>query len=252
MPKLMNKDDNQDIIKVAGAGSFQFSAIRITDLADIASEFTLVTAVIDFTGSVGGFEKDLHKALVQIVEACKKSPRAENLLMRVVTFNYHNQICEVHGFKPLNTIDPAAYKLPVPSGMTALYDASYEAIAATLTYSESLIKQEFNCNACIYIITDGADNDSKIATPTSIKKKLGDSTKAEVIESLITVLVGINTQGCKDYLEDFQKDAGLTQYVDVDVATPQKLAKLAAFVSKSISSTSQALGTGAASQPLTF
>jgi stage V sporulation protein SpoVS len=53
-------------------------------------------------------------------------------------------------------------------------------------------------------------------------------------------------------LEDFQKDAGLTQFIDVGDGTPQRLAKLAGFVSKSVSSQSQAIGSGSVSQPVTF
>jgi len=247
----MNSND-LEVIKIAGAGSFQFSAIRPEDLG--ATEYTLVTIVVDITGSVQYFSSDLLKCVKQIVEACKKSPRAENLLIRIVTFNYCDNIQELHGFKLLSLIDPNDYKSFKCDGMTALFDASYESIAATLTYSKSLIDQDYYCNGCIYIITDGVDNNSKVATKDMIKKKLLESTKNEVIESLITVLIGINTTDdeCKKFLEKFKNDSDLTQYVDVGEATPQKLAKLAGFVSKSISSTSQALGTGTASQPLIF
>jgi hypothetical protein len=75
---------------------------------------------------------------------------------------------------------------------------------------------------------------------------------------LITVLVALQDPAL-DYndeivasLERFQKEAGIDQFVDIGDATPQKLAKLANFVSQSISSQSQALGTGAASQQLQF
>ena len=47
-------------------------------------------------------------------------------------------------------------------------------------------------------------------------------------------------------------EAGLSQFVDAGDATPQRLAKLAQFVSQSISLQSRALGSGAPSQPLTF
>lgn len=251
MPKLMNNvDKDTEVIKIPGAGSFQFSAIRPEDLG--ATEYTLVTMVVDVTGSVAGFAKELLDAVKQVIEACKKSPRAENLLVRLVTFNDSNNIQEVHGFKLLSLIDSKDYKPFNPTGMTALFDATYEGIAATLAYSKSLIDQDFNCNGCIYIITDGENNASRVATETTIKNKLKDALKSEVIESLITVLVGINAADCKNALDDFKNKANLTQFVDVGDATPQRLAKLAAFVSKSISSTSQALGTGAASQPLTF
>jgi hypothetical protein len=51
-------------------------------------------------------------------------------------------------------------------------------------------------------------------------------------------------------LQDFKDKAGITQYVSLGRATPGRIAKLAQFVSQSISSTSAALGTGVPSQPI--
>ena len=150
----------------------------------------------------------------------------------------------------LSTIDVNDYKPLSPGAMTALFDATYDAIGATLTYSKNLIDQDFSVNGAVYIITDGVNNDSNYADEAKIKQQLKDSKKSEIIESLITVLIGINAVDCKNYLENFRKDADLTQFVDAGDATPQRLAKLAGFVSKSVSSQSQALGTGSASQPL--
>jgi hypothetical protein len=56
----------------------------------------------------------------------------------------------------------------------------------------------------------------------------------------------------KSYLENFRINAGLDEYISIGDATAGKLAKLAQFVSQSVSSQSQALGTGGASQPVSF
>ena len=53
-------------------------------------------------------------------------------------------------------------------------------------------------------------------------------------------------------IEDFHKAAGFTQYVELGSADEKTLAKLADFVSQSISAQSQSLGTGGPSQSLTF
>lgn len=246
MPKLMT--DDMDLMNIPGGGSFQFSAVRPENLG--ATEYTLVSIVCDITGSVSAFADDLLKCVKTVVEACKKSPRAENLLIRFTIFNSQVGIKEEHGFKLLSMIDTNDYKPFYPDGMTNLYDATYDAIGATLAYAKNLVDQDFNVNGAVYIITDGANNDSRFATPNSIKKLIQDSKKTETIESLITILIGIDTKNCSTYLNNFKKEAELTQYVDSGSATTQKLAKLAAFVSKSVSSQSQALGTGAPSQPI--
>jgi hypothetical protein len=251
MPKLMPTESNE-LFSVAGPGNFQFSAIRIDHLG--ASEYTLVTVVCDITGSVSAFSTDLLKMIKAVAAACKKNPRSENLLLRVTLFNNDVGIEEVHGFKLLSEIDPDKdYKQLYPSGTTPLYDATYDAIGATLTYSKQLRTQDFGVNGCIYIITDGDDNASKMKTK-HIKDQIDNATQKETIESLITILVGINVNdpGMRSMLDKFHIEANLTQYVDAGSATPQRLAKLANFVSQSISSQSQALGTGMPSQKLVF
>jgi uncharacterized protein YegL len=255
MPKLMQTDDMQ-VLQVPGAGNFQFSAIRPDKLG--ATEYTLVTMVVDISGSVQDFESQLLKMAQTVVDACKKNQRAENLMVRFVTFS--DKVQEVHGFKPVNEIDPNDYKSLDPYGMTALFDATYSAIGATLAYGEVLTNQDFDVNAAIYIITDG-DNNRGTMTPNTIKTLLKKVQKEENLESLITVLVGIKDPAVTGdgwalavgkKLEDFKNKAGLTQYIDAGDATSQKLAKLANFVSQSISSQSQSLGTGGPSQQLKF
>lgn len=253
MPRLMATEDTQ-ILSVAGPGNFQFSAVRIEDLG--ATEYTLVTIICDISGSVEVFKNELLKFVKTVMEACKKSPRAENLLVRYLTFN--DKINEIHGFKELSSINTNDYKELEPDGMTALFDASYDGIGATLEFAKQLIDQDFYCNGAVYIITDGMNNRGRM-TPSAIKKKVDDALKAEKIESLITILIGLHDpkQGTwqkevKDHLDAFKAEANLTQFVDAGSATPQRLAKLANWVSQSVSSQSQALGTGAPSQTLQF
>jgi uncharacterized protein YegL len=257
MPKLMNDSSNDEVIQIPGGGNFQFSAERIENLVD-ATEYTLVTIVCDISGSVISYSDKLLDCIKSIVKACKKSPRAENLLVRLLTFN--ENITEIHGFKSLNDIDPEQYSPLQCTGFTALYDATYDGVGATLEYAKRLTKQDYGCNGAVYIITDGADNRSTM-TPFSIKEKIELALREEHIESIISILVALrdpNINGqrwandVKQYLDKFYKDAGLTQFVDIGDATSQKLAKLANFVSQSISSQSQALGTGAPSQTLQF
>lgn len=252
MPRMMPTDDNMEVTKIPGPGTFAFSAVRPENLG--ATEYTLVTIVVDETSSVQQFAKDLLKTVISIVEACQKSPRAENLMVRVVSFN--DKQTEIHGFKPLSQIDPGDYKPFRPSGMTALYDATYASVGATLLYAKLLTDQDFEVNGAIYIVTDGMDNLSA-TTPAMIADKIETAARDDEIESMITVLVGLREPGADNaqvsqYLQAFQQEAKLTQYVDVGDATPKQLAKLAQFVSQSISSQSQALGSGAASQPLAF
>ncbi len=252
MPKLMATSDNQ-IINIPGAGGFQFSAVRIEELG--ATEYTLVTIACDISGSVMPFADSLLDCIKSIIVACQKSPRAENLLVRLILFN--DKIEEVHGFVNLSDLKVDEYDELNPDSMTTLYDATYDAVGATIEYSKRLVDQDFDCNGIVFVITDGMDNRSSM-TPRSIKEIMADASAKETIESLIVVVVALKDPQARmqsevaTYLKKFKDEAGLSHFEDIKDATPDTLAKLANFVSESISSQSQALGTGAPSQILSF
>lgn len=238
-----------DDMQTGQAGNFGFSGVRPDKLG--STEYTLVTYVGDKTGSVSGAEQLLLETKKAVVQACQKSPRAEFLLLRNTEFN--TRIDEVHGFVELAAIDVNQYQAPHCSGMTALYDATYSAVAATNEYAKTLSDQDFSVNGIIFVTTDGGESPhASTHTVNAIKDEIRRGVQNEWLESLVVVLIGINAAQYQAELEDFQVGAGLTQYVDAGEATPQRLAKLADFVSRSISSQSQALGTGGPSQPLTF
>ena len=247
MPRLMD-DGKMEVANIGGMQGFKFSGIRTEHLG--ATEYTLVTIAVDETGSVGGFANELRESLIAAVEACQKSPRSDNLLMRVIKFSsmFPNGIEEIHGFKPLAEIDARKdYPDFVPGGMTPLCDACYSAIGAMNVYGQKLVDDEFGVNAIAFVITDGGENAS-VATMEMVRKEAERAVTGEIVESMVSVLIGINASDCKVMLEDFQRKAGLTQYIDAGEATKGKLAKLADFVSRSVSSQSQALGTGGPSQ----
>ena len=248
MAKL-NESNSMSVQKIGGS-NFTFSGARIDDLAQAgATEYTLVTIAVDETGSVMGFEKELRNMLVMAIESCKKSPRSDNLLVRVITFGsqYQNGVNEVHGFKPLYDIDVNDYPDIRPGGMTPLNDAVFSAIGATNAYAKELADNEFGVNAITFVITDGAENAS-VASMAMVKSELEKSVRSEVLESSVSILIGINAADARMFLDEFRREAGMDQYVDAGDASKGKLAKLAAFVSQSVSSQSQALGSGGPSQ----
>lgn len=247
MPKFIQATLSQTV-QTAG-GNFKFSAVRPEKLG--ASEYTLVTIVVDLSSSVGGFRDDLLAAVKTAVHGCRQSPRPDNLLVRLLTFNTQRK--EIHGFKPLAEIDPDGYCPFAPSGATALFDAVYDAVLATTRYARLLVDQGFTVNAAIYIVTDGCDNASTVG-PRHIAAEIDDARRQELLESLLTVLIGINA-GDSDVqraLQEFKDQAELGQYIDAGSATPERLARLAAFVSRSIGAQSRVLGTGRTAAPLTF
>ena len=223
---------------------FQYSGVVPESLTD--SEYTLACFVTDVSGSVSSYVSDLEKALDMSLDSCKKSPRAGNIRARTLTFN--DSIHELHGYSELNKIEPYAGKLSC-SGYTALYDAVYNAIGATVDYAKKLQDLYYSVNAVIYIITDGMDNRSTYR-PEDIKKLISDVVKKEQLGFLTTLLIGINEDSnTKMFLDDFKDKAELTKYISIGDASASKLAHLGGFISKSLSSSSQSLANGTAVDP---
>lgn len=235
-----------------GSG-FGFTGATIDDLG--ATEYTLATIVFDESGSVGGFEKQIKDMLDTVVDACRKSPRSNNLLLRVARFSTSyrgsNGVDELHGFKPLQDINTLDYANIRGGGGTPLNDAVYSGVGATNAYGKSLADMDFLVNGITFIITDGEENCST-ATTNMVRQELKQSVTGEILESHLSVLIGIDTGygSSKNTLQQYQQDTGIDEFIYAGDATPGKLAKLAQFVSQSISLTSQALGTGGPSQQI--
>jgi hypothetical protein len=241
--------DDMDTHAIQGS-NFGFSAKRIEDLG--ATEYTLVGIAADTSGSVEPFRDEIEKCVKEVVKSCRHSPRADNLMMRLTRFD--DKVEEVHGFRPLSECNIDSYTGCIATGgMTALYDAACNLTDSVTTYGRSLSTNDFSVNGIIFVITDGMDNRSSM-TPGEVKKALERAVQSEALESVVSILIGVNVTDPRvsQYLNDLHKSAGFTQYIELGNASANSLAKLADFVSRSISAQSQALGTGGPSQSLSF
>lgn len=248
----MKDNVSENLIQHNLAGqTFGFSAVDMSELG--ATEYTLVSVVCDKSGSVGSYKKELEKCIQEVVKACKTSPRADYLLLRLVAFD--DTMEEIHGFKELKDCDPASYQNCINiGGTTMLYDASRNAITATTSMSKQMFAEDYTANAIVFIITDGMDNASSSGSD-EVKKAMAAAMKTETLESIMTILIGVGAGSDPDidqYLDKFRQDSNLTEYISLSNADNATLAKLADFISKSVSSQSQALGSGGASQVLQF
>lgn len=239
MPILGNEEQHNLI-----GSNFGFSAVGLRELDE--SEYTLVTLVQDESTSVTDFQKDMEKCLGQAVEACRHSPRANNLLLRVLAFN--QTLREIHGFKELKDCNPDDYLGCLdPNGLTAIYDATENAIEATLSYGSKADAVDIDANGLVIVITDGDDNMST-STLNTLKQLLKKVHQQESLQSLNIIVVGVNMQDpyISDKLNSLKTVTSADQFVILQDASPKTLAKLAQFVSRSISSVSQSLASGQA------
>lgn len=257
MGRFMPLDD-EEVIQVPGAGTFTFSGKKIDKLG--ALQYTVVTIAVDVSGSVSAFADELLECVKNIVQACQKNQRAEFIVIRLITFG--STINEIHGFRELADINLDDYEEFVPAGMTLLFDGSYDAIGSVCEYARMMSAKDYDVNGAVYIITDGDENPPSgyrtIASPNMMKQLVDKAIQGEEIESLITVLVGLHdphstwASNIQDYLSKFQADANFTKFIDVGDASPENLAKLADWVSDSVSSQSSKVGSNQPSQVLDF
>lgn len=241
--------------RLAGT-TYGYSGTRLDALS--SSEYTLISIAADQSGSVSSFRVDIERCLGEIVRACQRSARAEQLMMRLSAFD--DSVHEVHGFKPMPTLDPKDYVGSVrPGGCTALYDASLNAIGAVRSYGDTLAGRDFTVNGLVFVITDGSDNASA-ATADRVREELAAAVQSERLDSIRAVLVGV-MHGRMDpahpspdaaELMRFSATAGFDDFIALDQADATQLERLAQFASRSIALQSTALGTGSASVSLTF
>lgn len=231
----------------ATAGAYGFSGIKMDELG--ATEYTLVTIIDDDSGSTMYYKDEKEKTIKEIIKACKFSPRADNLLIRLVQFG--SSVAEIHGFKPLEHCNLDDYDgICRPKGLTALYDATENGARATAEYGRQLMSNDFDVNAIMFVLTDGWENNSALGI-NAVKESMINCTKQENVESLVSVLIGVGVEaGDKAELEKFKNEVGFTQFISTKDSSARTLAKIAEFVSKSISSQSQSLGTGGPSQAI--
>lgn len=231
---------------------YGFSAADLGDLG--ATEYTLVTVVVDESGSTASFKSEMESCIQEVVKSCKMSPRSDYLMVRLVAFNHAMR--EIHGFKQLADCDISDYAdCLIPGGSTLLFESAKNAISATASYGKQLNDADYDVNAIVFVITDGMDNESGNIDASSVGEELKATMMEEDLESIMSILIGVGVghySQVSTYLDDFKKDSGLSQYVEMKDANEHTLAKLAAFISKSVSSQSSSLGTGGPSQALQF
>lgn len=242
--------NNETVPKIGNY--FHFSAANVNTLG--STEYTIVGISADNSGSVNRFAVLLNNALKEAIEACKKSPRADNLLLRVTKFD--DNVEEFHGFKEFRNVNLSDYDNVIsdPQGMTALRDAGVDGVDAICLQAKDLYDADYSANGIFIQITDGADNKSKY-TSEKLRKVRDAALQSEQLESMRMILVGVNPDkdaSLSSYLEKHRIDAGFDQYIEIEDTSAKAFAKLADFISKSISTQSTSLGSGSASVAVGF
>jgi hypothetical protein len=250
MPKLT---ESTAFSQAIGGTNYAFSGAAIDSLG--AAEYTVATVILDTSGSTGHLRDAMEKAAKAIYRACKKNPRADNMLLRFVRFDH--RVVEIHGFKKLADCNESDYDgcLGRGGGSTALWDACFTGIQAAVQYAEELVRKKFDVNGIVVVVTDGCEypRGNSTATEKMVKDAMASAVSGEVLESLVSILIGLNANGQLDaQLQAVKDDCGFSQYIAISDANDTSIAKAGDFISRSISSQSQSITSGGPSQSLKF
>jgi hypothetical protein len=248
LPEPEAHDD--PLVNFTGGTTFGFSGTSLDNLQ--SSEYSLVGLGVDSSLSISPFVNQLEECLKTTVESLQLSPRSDNLLLRVIRFDRDTQ--EIHGFQELPKCDLDKYTgiLTNLGSSTCLYDATVDLTESINSYGKQLSK-DYEVNGILFVLTDGLNNIG-IYGPRQVKEKFSEGVGEGKLQSLTTILVGVNIQdySVKNALEEYSKEAGFDSFIPLEKADKNSLAKLAKFIQRSVSNVSQKINNPTASVNLTF
>lgn len=227
-------------------GNYGYTGAAIDDLTSF--ENTLAVTLFDESGSTRIFSRQMELAVKSIVKFLRMSPRADNLIYS--HHHFDNKIKEVVGWTPLAQVEEDQFDgCWAGGGCTCLYYSEERVLEYMRDYAKQMAEQRYVCNGILCTLTDGGEysplsSEGHGKLESDVKKAFSDCVVCEDLESIVSILIGINPDpSVQDELQRHADEVGYTRYLPVEKADEQSLAKIAEFISKSIQSQSQALGT---------
>lgn len=222
--------------------SFQnFNTVNF-DPAQIATQTSAVIQFIviaDESPSVNKFIGDMNISLEELfMKELKGCHRKDDIMVKCITFS--DSVEHKSGFQPIVNLDNSYLHLKARGTGTALYDAVLKGLEESIAYREDLEDQGIDVRTAIYIITDGADNESDSMSARKIKGMVEDLRTNEAwINSFTISMLGVGT---KRIFRNSCTEMGLNPDLClVTVSTnAQEIRKVLGVVSQSISSSSAA------------
>jgi uncharacterized protein YegL len=201
------------------------------DVENIESEHqTLISLLIDESGSMGGYTDTMRDCIQHFKEALKNSKSADEVLVSVTRFN---SSIKSSGFQLVDDIKDD-YD---PDGMTRLYDSVLVGQKMIYTgngdgYAEQLKQNGIRTKSILCIFSDGEDTDSN-ANIRDAANAIELLNKQEIITAFVAF--GPSAHGIADQL-------GVTKPNQMDVsASESELRKVFNVLSKSAISASNSV-----------
>lgn len=153
---LIENLDETVLLGCVGLGAEQL------DVADA----TLVSVVVDMSGSMSSFEKPVCDAFNAMLDALAGAKAATAILVSLWAFSDSAKL--LSSYEPVERkprLVPAVY---TPGGSTALHDATLAAMTGLMTYGQRLFDEGVPTKRVLFVLSDGDDNASK-ATAAEVR-----------------------------------------------------------------------------------
>jgi len=125
-----------------------------------ATEVTLVSVLLDMSGSMSSHQRGVREAWDLMLESLRGAKAATSILVSAWTFADVPDV--LSGYRPASDHAPlgASYS---PGGCTALHDALLGAMTGLVSYGQALAESGVPSKRVLFVLTDGADNASRVS-----------------------------------------------------------------------------------------
>jgi len=124
-----------------------------------ATEATLVSVVLDMSGSMARHRRSVIEAYNAMLDALRAASAAENILVSTWTFADAPRL--LSGYQSVTSaprLDKSTYD---PNGLTALYDTLLGSMTGMVTYGQQLADNGVPSKRILFVLSDGHDTSSK-------------------------------------------------------------------------------------------
>lgn len=191
--------------------------------------------IVDTSGSIVDYVKELNNAFNDFTETMQKSHIAPKLFVSIIEFN--EKVTATSGFQPISAIPKMNFARRL-GGATALYDGVLTGVKNALDYRQNLENSGIETKTLVFVITDGGDNASK--NPAHSVKIILDKLKKDERSafSFTSVLFGV---GNAQEFEAAYREMGIDHLARIGNSGAE-IKKMIGFISQSISSISAGKG----------
>ncbi len=124
-----------------------------------ASDATLVSVVLDMSGSMSSHQKAVIEAYNAMLTALSGSKAAASIL--VSTWAFSDTPTLLRGWQPVGWHQPLGRGEYAPDGCTALYDALLGCMTGLVAYGQELYDNGVPSRRIVFVLSDGGDNRSR-------------------------------------------------------------------------------------------